>query len=121
MLVGSVHNTSRSATNVSYEIGDGTGYIDVRLWLDSADDETGKTAGVEQDKYIAVMGTIKFFGGKRHVSATHVRLVEDANEVYHHMLKSLYVSLQLRNPGGGMGGKVQVSFQMTNSERGQPS
>jgi hypothetical protein len=47
IIVGSVHNQSTSATNVSYEIGDGTGYVDVRLWLDSADDESGKTSGIE--------------------------------------------------------------------------
>ena len=45
--MGSVHNKSVSATNVSYEIGDGTGYVDVRLWLDSADDEAGKMDGIE--------------------------------------------------------------------------
>lgn len=39
MLVGSVMNVSVTATNVSYTIGDGTGYIDVRKWLDSADED----------------------------------------------------------------------------------
>lgn len=46
-MVGSVRNMSTTATNVSYEIGDGTGYIDARVWLDSADDDSGKTTGVE--------------------------------------------------------------------------
>lgn len=102
-----MHNKSSNATNVSYEIGDGTGYIDVRLWLDAADDDAaaGGAGGMapEQDKYIAVMGHIKVFGGKRHISATHVRLIEDPNEVAHHLLKATYVSLKLRNPGAGMG------------------
>lgn len=40
------------------------------------------------------------FGGKRHISAQHIRAVEDHDEVYHHLLKSTYVSLSLRNPGG---------------------
>ncbi|KAK8858736.1 hypothetical protein IAR55_002965 [Kwoniella newhampshirensis] len=104
LLVGSVRNSSASATNVSYEIGDGTGYIDVRLWLDSADDEAGKAKGVEQDHYVGIMGSIKMFGGKRHVSATHIRPISDHNEVYHHMLKSLYVSLTLRGGSVGAGG-----------------
>ena len=47
LLVGAVRNENKSATNVSYEIGDGTGYIDARMWLDTADDEAGKTEGVE--------------------------------------------------------------------------
>ncbi|RSH90941.1 replication factor A protein 2 [Saitozyma podzolica] len=102
MLVGSVHNHTASATNVSYEIGDGTGYVDVRLWLDSADDEAGKMSGIEQDKYVCILGTIKSFNNKRHVSATHIRPITDHNEVYHHFLKALYVSLSLRNPGGAI-------------------
>jgi replication factor A2 len=47
LLVGSITNKSTTATNVSYEIGDGTGYIDVRQWLDTADDDTGKMDGIE--------------------------------------------------------------------------
>ena len=116
LLVGSVRNKSASATNVSYEVGDGTGYIDVRQWLDSADDEAGKMEGIEwvascdgkadirrQDKYVGLMGSIKTFGGKRHVSATHIRVIVNYDEVYHHLLKALYVSLNFRYPGGGGG------------------
>lgn len=107
ILIGTVHNRSISATNVSYEIGDGTGHIDVRQWLDSADDEVGKMEGVEQDKYVCIMGTIRTFGGKRHVSATHIRPITDHNEVYHHLLKALYVSLVLRHGGAGGGGALK--------------
>ena len=35
-------NVSVTATNVSYTIGDGTGYIDVRKWLDSADEHAAE-------------------------------------------------------------------------------
>ncbi|WVW84856.1 hypothetical protein I302_106891 [Kwoniella bestiolae CBS 10118] len=107
LLIGSVHNSSSSATNVSYEIGDGTGYIDVRLWLDSADDETGKAKGIEQDHYVGIMGSIKMFGGKRHISATHIRPITDFNEIHHHLLKALYVSL-LRGATTGGGGAAQA-------------
>lgn len=47
MAVGSVVNYSANATAVTYSIGDGSGYIDVRQWLDTADDESGKMAGIE--------------------------------------------------------------------------
>ncbi|WWC88544.1 uncharacterized protein L201_003455 [Kwoniella dendrophila CBS 6074] len=104
LLVGSVHNSSSSATNVSYEIGDGTGYIDVRLWLDSADDEAGKAKGIEQDHYVGIMGSLKMFGGKRHISATHIRPITDFNEIHNHFLKALYVSLSLRGASTGGGG-----------------
>ncbi|KAL7420751.1 Replication factor A protein 2 [Cryptotrichosporon argae] len=106
LLVGTVYNSAVSATNVSYQIGDGTGYIDVRLWLDSASDEAGKTDGVENNKYVSVLGTIKTFGGKRHVSATHIRPITNHDEVFHHMLKAVYVSHSLR--GGSAGGAVRT-------------
>nr|ODN89827.1 hypothetical protein L204_06103 [Cryptococcus depauperatus CBS 7855] len=50
-------------------------------------------ASSEQDQYVCVFGTIKIFGGKRHVSANNIRRIEDPNEIQHHLLKALYVSL----------------------------
>jgi len=105
-FVGSVHNQATTATNVSYEIGDGTGYIDVRQWLDSADDEAGKMDGIQQDRYVSIIGTIKVFGGKRHISAQHIHAVEDHNEVFRHLLKALQVTLTYRN--GGVTGVSQL-------------
>lgn len=101
---------STTATNVGYEIGDGTGYIDVRQWLDSSDDESGKTEGIEQDKYVSVIGSMKIFGGKRHISAQSIRPIEDFNEVYHHLLKALEVSLLMRNPGAVSMTWFDISF-----------
>ena len=46
------------------------------------------------------MGTIKVFGNKKHVAATHVRPIKDHNEVFNHFLRAVYVTLSLRNPGG---------------------
>ena len=54
-MIGSVRNKASSATNVSYEIGDGTGYIDVRQWLDSADDEAEKMDGIEYVKWSSAL------------------------------------------------------------------
>lgn len=87
-----------TATNVMYEIGDGTGYIETRQWLDSEADEQGKTAGIAQDKYVSVIGTLKKFNDKLHVSAQQIRPVENPDEVYNHLLKALAVSLSNRNP-----------------------
>lgn len=105
-----MHNQSTTATNVSYDIGDGTGYIDVRQWLDTADDEAGKMDGIMQDKYVVVTGNIKVFGGKRHVSAQNIRSVENHDEVYHHFLKALQVSLSFRNPGGVSAAETESVF-----------
>jgi hypothetical protein len=71
-----------------------------------------------QDKYISVLGSLKVFGGKRHISATHVRLITDPNEIAHHALKAQWVSLSLRGAseggGGGAGAAAAVSCFLDN-------
>jgi replication factor A2 len=70
-----------------------------------------------QDKYISVLGSLKVFGGKRHISATHVRLITDPNEIAHHALKAQWVSLSLRGAseggGAGAGAAAAVSYSLT--------
>lgn len=44
---------------------------------------------------IRVIGNIKLFGGKRHVSATHVYRVTDFNEQQYHLLEAIYVHLHM--------------------------
>lgn len=46
-FVGNVTNMTKSATNASLSIEDGTGTIDVRLWMETADDDGGKLANIE--------------------------------------------------------------------------
>lgn len=102
-----------TATNVMYEIGDGTGYIETRQWLDSEADEQGKTAGIAQDKYVSVIGTLKKFNDKLHVSAQQIRPVENPDEVYNHLLKALAVSLSYRNPAAnGVSCSVRSRYSM---------
>lgn len=47
IFVGAVVNIAKSATNISSNIEDGTGNIDVRQWTETADDDSGKMAGIE--------------------------------------------------------------------------
>ncbi|KAH8089703.1 hypothetical protein HD553DRAFT_327748 [Filobasidium floriforme] len=114
-VVGVVRNISRTATNVSYTIEDGTGEMSARVWLDTADDDNGKTGGIEQDTYVSVLGVLKSFGGKRHISAQNIRRVEDFNEVHYHLLEALYISLTLRNPNKGMGGAASAPARAGNT------
>ncbi len=55
-----------------------------------------------QDVYVSVMGQIKSFNGKRHISAQNIRPITDHNEVFYHLLESLYVTLTFRNPTAGV-------------------
>lgn len=47
MLVGSIQNYAKGNTNVSCSVEDGTGTIDVRLWVENPDEDSGKLEGVE--------------------------------------------------------------------------
>ena len=38
---------ARGNTNCSCTVEDGTGSIDVRVWLETGDDDTGKLSGIE--------------------------------------------------------------------------
>lgn len=102
-FVALVHSDTATSTSINYELGDGTGYVEVRQWLDSADDEAGKGDGATQDKYVMVIGNLKVFQNKRQITAQHLRVVEDPDEIHHHLLKALSVSLALR--GGTSNGR----------------
>ena len=111
-IVGLVRNLGHQATNVQIKLEDGTGECDARLWLDATSDaqEGGQMDGIQQDMYVRVIGTIKTFSNKRHLAATHIRKIEDKNEVFYHLLECQYVSLVMRRGkivssdllGGGM-------------------
>ncbi|KAN0064808.1 Replication factor A protein 2 [Thecaphora frezii] len=102
-FVAVVRNVARNATNVSYSMEDGTGQIEVRQWLDSSSDDSQKAAEIDQNMYVRVLGTIKSFQNRRSVSAGHMRLIEDFNEVMFHKLDAVYAHLYLtRGAGGGV-------------------
>jgi len=46
--------------------------------------------------YVRVTGSLKSHHGKKHINATHVRLVKDLNEVYFHILEVISVNITLR-------------------------
>ena len=46
-FIGRILSANKGSTNVAYTLEDGTGTIDVRQWLETSDDDTGLTEGVE--------------------------------------------------------------------------
>jgi len=92
-FVGNITNMVTSSTNASCSIEDGTGSIDVRMWIDSADDENGKLDGLTQGVYVRVIGNLKSFNNKRSVNATIMKKVTDFNEIQYHLLEATYVHL----------------------------
>ncbi|KAI1274172.1 replication protein A, subunit RPA32 [Xylaria sp. FL0933] len=110
-IVGMVRVINQQTTNITYRIDDGTGVIEVKLWLDAdkqQDPSTSAASFVEGD-YVRVWGRLKSFSNKRHIGAHVIKPVRDFNEVNYHLLEVTYVHLFFTRGGppqqdGGGGG-----------------
>ncbi|THW09505.1 replication protein A, subunit RPA32 [Aureobasidium pullulans] len=95
-FVGQIRNISKQTTNITYKLDDGTGTIEVKVWIDMEtaqnEDENGSKGGLVENSYARVWGKLKTFG-KRHVVAQQIRPLTDLNEVNYHMLEATYVHL----------------------------
>lgn len=96
-FVGQVRNISQQTTNVTYKLDDGTGTIEVKVWVDmdasmNGDDESSKSK-VTEECYARVWGRLKVFGNKRHLGAQYIRPIQDFNEIQYHMLEATAVHL----------------------------
>ncbi|KAF5381079.1 hypothetical protein D9615_004013 [Tricholomella constricta] len=95
-LVGQVVTIQSQTTNCVYWIDDGTGRIEARHWVDSTSEEdSGKWGGIEELMYVRVTGSLKTFGNKRYINATHIRIATDPHEVYFHILEAVAVTLMI--------------------------
>ncbi|KAK3626859.1 Replication factor A protein 2 [Elasticomyces elasticus] len=113
-FVGQVRNISTQTTNVTYKLDDGTGIIEVKVWIDAdafndeADPSNQKPKPAEQG-YARVWGRLKAFNNKRHVGANIIRPIQDFNEIQYHLLEATAVHLhfsrgpveQLQQSNGG--------------------
>lgn len=64
--------------------------------------------------YVRILGIIKSFNNRKSVSAAHIRLVEDFNEVFFHKVDAVHAHLQLTR---GVG----VSCSLSTDGHGQGS
>eukprot|EP00252_Welwitschia_mirabilis_P001719 TRINITY_DN11648_c0_g1_i4.p1 TRINITY_DN11648_c0_g1~~TRINITY_DN11648_c0_g1_i4.p1 ORF type:complete len:280 (+),score=55.24 TRINITY_DN11648_c0_g1_i4:143-982(+) len=99
-LVGMVFNKEERATDVSFQIDDGTGRLEVRRWVNDAT-ESAEMANVLNGSYVRVHGHLRSFQGKKHVNAFSVKPVVDFNEVTFHFLESIYIHLYNVKAQGG--------------------
>ena len=96
-FVGQIRNISKQTTNVTYKLDDGTGSMEVKVWIDAEtyanqDESNQKTEPAEQ-QYVRVWGRLKAFNNRRHVGATIVRPIQDFNEIQYHLLEATVVHL----------------------------
>lgn len=104
-------NIVQGANNCSYSLEDGTGTIDVRVWIESEDDDTGATEGLQIDSLARVVGTMKVFSNRRSVNSAAMHPVTDFNEQQYHLLDAMYTHLVLTR-----GSLVRSSLQCPRSQ-----
>lgn len=95
-FVGQVRNISTQTTNITYKLDDGTGIIEVKVWVDAGEEMDAGTAGkarAAEQGYARVWGRLKEFNGRRHVGANIIRPISDLNEVQYHLLEATAVHL----------------------------
>jgi len=97
-FVGQIRNISTQTTNVTYKLDDGTGTIEVKVWIDAeamnqGDDAAGQKAKLTDQAYARVFGRLKAFNNRRHVGANIIRPIQDYNEIQYHLLEATAVHL----------------------------
>ncbi|MCJ1335334.1 replication factor A protein 2 [Bachmanniomyces sp. S44760] len=106
-FVGQIRNISTQTTNLTYKLDDGTGTMEVKLWVDSDavaagnmmdEGEDSKVKNAEKEKLVEnewarVWGRLKAFNDRRHVGVHVIRPIIDKNEIQYHMLEATAVHL----------------------------
>ncbi|XP_077238332.1 replication protein A 32 kDa subunit B-like isoform X2 [Tasmannia lanceolata] len=111
-LLGMVMNKMEKVTDVSFNLDDGTGWIEVHRWMnDSA--ESNEVAVIQNGMYVRVNGHLKSFQGKKHVAAFSVRPVTDFDEIAYHFIECIHVHLYNKKLQGGSTAQPQINSAMT--------
>lgn len=97
-FVGQIRNISTQTTNVTYKLDDGTGIIEVKVWIDgdalnNPDDPANQKPKLTDQAYARVYGRLKAFNNRRHVGANIIRPIQDYNEIQYHLLEATAVHL----------------------------
>jgi replication factor A2 len=83
-----------NSTNISYKIDDGTGHIDVKVWLET--DDSGRTQQsevIEPNTYVRVYGHLRNWQNSLNVVAFRIMRLESHNELTFHLLEVIRVHL----------------------------
>ncbi|KAI0273735.1 hypothetical protein BC834DRAFT_225016 [Gloeopeniophorella convolvens] len=101
-LVAHVISVQKQTTNSVYVLDDGTGRLEARHWSDSmSEGSEGSQNSISANSFARVTGTIKIFGTKKYINASHIRPIQDPHEPFFHMLEVMTVQLFFdRGPPG---------------------
>jgi len=116
-VVGQILRVAEQATNLNIQLDDGTGKIDVRIWVETEDNEYlhQKKTEWREGVYVRVIGNLRAFNSNRSLVAFRIRPITDFNELTFHLLEVIYVHLyNTRGPLHHTGGSA-VGFNNSNT------
>lgn len=92
-IVAAIRGVNQSSTAYNYEVEDGTGFIDVKEWLDEGDplmkSQMREAAAVEH-QYVRIIGKMQEYDDKPSIVAYSVRKLSSGNELTHHLLEVVH-------------------------------
>lgn len=105
-FVGLVLNMEVQSTNINYNIDDGTGHLQVRVYIDMDEPDPVQ---LREGQYVRVIGNLRKLGGEMSVVAFQLRPIKDHNELTFHMLEVVHTHLQsTRGPAEGPPGAAHA-------------
>jgi len=112
-FVGVILSCEHQQTNLNYMIDDGTGKMNVRLYIDLEDENQRED---KENTYVRVIGNLREFGGNLSVVGFQLIPIKDFNEITFHSLE--VIAVHLRNTKGAPGGGAAPQAQQQTNGNG---
>ncbi|KAI0807389.1 hypothetical protein C8Q74DRAFT_1227356 [Fomes fomentarius] len=96
MVVAQVLSVQPQTTNVVYSLNDATASYEARQWVDPNSEEDSSKREISENTYVRVLGSLKMFGQKRYITATHIRQIPQervADELFYHITEVAMTAL----------------------------
>ncbi|PVU98151.1 hypothetical protein BB559_001751 [Furculomyces boomerangus] len=94
VIIGVVRNINAQTTMTQYTIEDGTGSIEVKMWVSQNQALDEEDNDVPLSSYAKVIGDFRLFNDKKHILAHSIKPITDFNEITHHGLETILAHLQ---------------------------
>ncbi|KAF7304823.1 RPA-C domain-containing protein [Mycena kentingensis (nom. inval.)] len=100
-LVAEARDPKVHSTNRGFTLDDGTASMTAKIWVDTATDEEDKPwRGMNMQHfiptYVRVTGSLRFHSGRKYIHISNLRVVEDKNEIYYHIMDTIYAHIVLQ-------------------------
>lgn len=92
-IVGILSNAQEHTTNFTFLINDGSGAIECKLWIEKDASGMSKIAGLRNGVLARVIGNIREYDNKIHLSVYDAQPVQDWNELTYHILDVTHTHL----------------------------